>query len=156
MNSAFEVAVPTEHTGCHQIVLADGERNLLRQRSGVSDARGTAVADEVEAEGLEIAHEISSLEVIRHDLGTGRQGGLHPWFSSESTFSCLASDQPRPDHHARVAGVRAGSDGRDDHVAVSHLKFGIVVMHRGLWPIRDRGDRTVGAFAAVAHPAIDL
>ena len=156
MNPTFEVPVATEHAGRHEVVLAAREGDFFGQRPGVPDAGRTAITDQVEAKGFEVAHEVGSFEIVGHHLGTGGQRGLDPRLACEPAFPRLTSDEPCADHHAGVAGVRAGGDRRDDHVAVSHLEFGIDVIHRSLGPIRDRGDRTVGAFAAVAHPAIDL
>ena len=54
VHAAFEIAVARQHRGGDQIVLVDRLGNRLRQRAGIADAGGAAIADEVEAERVEI------------------------------------------------------------------------------------------------------
>ena len=53
-------------------------RDLLGQRAGVADAGGAAVADEVEAELVEVRRQAGPLVVVGDDLRAGRQRGLDP------------------------------------------------------------------------------
>ena len=54
VHPALEVAVARQHRGRDQVALLHRLRDLLGQRPGVADAGGAAVADQVEAERVEI------------------------------------------------------------------------------------------------------
>ena len=57
VDPGLEVAVAGEHGADDEVALLDSDRDLLRQRAGVSDAGRAAVADGVEAELLEIVRQ---------------------------------------------------------------------------------------------------
>ena len=54
MNAALEIAVSAQHGNGDQAVVLDGRADVLFERAAVADARGAAVADELEAELVEI------------------------------------------------------------------------------------------------------
>ena len=54
VDPALEVAVAGEDGADRQVLLGDRRRDLRRQRPGVADAGGAAVADEVELERVEV------------------------------------------------------------------------------------------------------
>ena len=54
VDAALEVAVAREHRDDREVLGLDDVGDLLRQRAGVADAGRAAVADEVEAERLEV------------------------------------------------------------------------------------------------------
>jgi hypothetical protein len=55
IDAALEIAVARQHRGDHQIALLDRAGDRLGQRPGIADAGGAAIADEVEAELVEIS-----------------------------------------------------------------------------------------------------
>ena len=57
MDAALEVAVAREDRRDDEAVLVDGLGDRDVERSGVADARRAAVADDVEAERLEVGEE---------------------------------------------------------------------------------------------------
>ena len=95
--------------------------DLVRQRPAVADAGRAAVADEVEAERLERRHQAGLLEIGGDDLRAGREGRLHPRLAGQAALDRLLGQQAGADHHARVRGVGAAGDRRDDDGAVIDL-----------------------------------
>ena len=62
----FEVAVSGQNGGGHEIVVADGLLNFRMERAGVSDAGGATVADNIEAELIEVRLQAGLVQVIRN------------------------------------------------------------------------------------------
>ena len=60
IDAALEVSVPREHRSDHQVLAVNFFRNFLRQRPGVSNAGGAAVANDVEFQLLEIRCQAST------------------------------------------------------------------------------------------------
>ena len=114
-DAALEVPVPGEDRAGDEIVLADRARDLRRERSGVPDARRAAVADDVEAELLEVRHEAGFVEVFRHDHRAGSETRLHPRTLPETRLDGLPGQEARTDHDGRIRRVRATRDRGDDH-----------------------------------------
>jgi hypothetical protein len=54
IDAAFEVAVPRQHRHRHQVTAFDGVRHRLEQGAAVADAGRAAIADEVEAQLLQV------------------------------------------------------------------------------------------------------
>ena len=54
VHAAFEIAVARQHRGGDEIVVVDAFGDRGRQRPGIADAGGAAIAHEVEAERVEI------------------------------------------------------------------------------------------------------
>jgi hypothetical protein len=118
VHPALEVAVAREHRGRDEIGLLHRLRDVLGQRPGIADAGGAAVADEVEAERVEILGEPRGVEIFRHDLAARGERGLDPGLAGQAERARLAGDEARADHHVGVRGVGAGGDRRDHHAAV--------------------------------------
>src|SRR5205085_5407285 len=78
MNTGLEVAVAREDGADHQVALADRGRDLVREGTGVADARRAAVADGVETELVEIFVQTRLFVVAGHDLRARSQRRLHP------------------------------------------------------------------------------
>ena len=120
-DAALEVAVAREHRDRDEIILVDRFRDFRRQRTGVADARGAAIADEVEAERVEIFLQAGRVEVFRDDLRTGRQRGLDPGFARQAEGACLAGDETGGNQNVGVRGVGARRDrGDDDRAVIQH------------------------------------
>ena len=113
VDPALEVAVAGEHRGDREVVLVDGLGDLLRQRAGVADAGGAAVADEVEAELVQVRGQAGPLVVVGDDLGAGGQRGLDPRLAGQALLDRLLGQQRGADHDVRVGGVGAGGDRGD-------------------------------------------
>ena len=113
-----------------QVAGIDGVADGLGQRPGVADAGGAAVADQVEAERVQVPLQPGRLEVVGHHLGARRQRGLDPGLDLEAAFARLAGEEPGGDHDARVRGVGAGGDRGDHHVAVAQRVVGARDRHR--------------------------
>src|SRR5690606_29948957 len=64
VHAALEVAVARQHRGDCEVVLGNALGHGLGQRAGVADARGAAVADHVEAEGLKVGQYAGLLQVV--------------------------------------------------------------------------------------------
>src|SRR5439155_6339013 len=84
-------------------------------------ARRAAVADEVEAEPLEVGEEPRGVEVAGHDLRARREARLDPWPHAEPAGRRLAGEESRGEHDRRVRRVRAAGDRRDHDRAVTQL-----------------------------------
>ena len=69
VDPALEVAVAGQHRDDREVVVVDGLADLGDERAGVADAGGAAVADEVEAELVEVRREAGALVVVGDDLG---------------------------------------------------------------------------------------
>ena len=67
MDATFEVAVSGQCCGDDEVPALDLLGYLGRKRAGISDAGGAAVADEIEAELVEIGREPGALVVSGHD-----------------------------------------------------------------------------------------
>ena len=118
VDARLEVPVAREHGADDEVALVDRGRDLVRQRAGVADARRAAVADEVEAELVEIPVEPGALVVLGDDLRARRERRLHPRLARQAALDRLLREQAGADHHRRVRGVRARGDRGDDDGAV--------------------------------------
>ena len=126
VDPAFEVAVAGEHGGDGKVVGLDGLGDLGVQRAGVADAGGAAVADDVEAELLQVRGQARLLVVVGDDLGTGGHGGLDPRLGRQALVDGVAGQQCGGQHHGRVGRVGAGRDRGDRHRAVVQLELAAV------------------------------
>src|SRR5215216_1420140 len=90
--------------------LPDSTEHTVRSRSftaaltwgmsaGVADAGGAAVADQAEAELLQVGGEPGPVVVVGDNLGAGRERGLHPWLGGQPPLHRLLGQQRRTDPH---------------------------------------------------------
>src|SRR5208282_5624190 len=84
VDPALEVTVAGQHRDDGEVVVGDRGADRLRQRAGVADAGGAAVADQAEAELLQVRGEASALVVVHDDLRARRQRGLDPWLALQA------------------------------------------------------------------------
>ena len=122
VDAAFEVAVAGKHTGYDQVSFLDGVDRGVWQRTGVADAGRAAVAHQVEADGIQVWPQSGVLQVVGHDLGARRQGGLYVGLDLEAALDRFLGYQAGADHDAGVGRVGAARDGGNGHVPVSHLQ----------------------------------
>ena len=73
-----KLRLPLEHRDDRQVLGVDDVGDLLRQRAGVADAGRAAVADEVEAELLEVRDQAGALVVLHDDLRARGERRLDP------------------------------------------------------------------------------
>ena len=123
VHPAFEVAVARQHRGADEAVVVDSLGDAVRQRARVADAGGAAVADQVEAHGVQIGLQAGGGQIIGDHLRAGGQRGLDPGLDRQAQLLRLARHQAGGDQDRRVGGVGAGGDGGDDDVAVSKVEL---------------------------------
>ena len=105
MDPALEIAVAGQDGGDHELVVLDGPRNRLVERTGVPDARRAAVAGEGEPERLERRHQPRRGQVAGDGLRARGERGLHGGSDGEAKRDRVAGKQARPDHHGEIEGV---------------------------------------------------
>ena len=127
LDTPLEVAVARQDRADNQVVVVDRGGDLIGERARVPDARGAAVADEVEAQLVEVLGEAGAIEVVRHDHRPRRKRRLHPGLRLEATLGGLARQQPGRDHDRWVRGVGAARDRRDHDPAVIEVELRRVV-----------------------------
>ena len=93
------------------------------QRARVADAGGAAVADQVEAERLQVRGQAGALQVVGHHREPGARLVLTQGLTLEAALDGLAGQQAGGDHDRRVGGVGAAGDGGDDDPAVVELEL---------------------------------
>ena len=64
-------------------------------------------------------------EIFRDHLAARRQRGLHPGLCLQSLGGGVAREQAGADQHARIGGVGAGGDRRDDDVAMAEIEVAV-------------------------------
>ena len=136
IDAALEVAVAGKHRAGDEVVLVDRLGDRLRQRPGIADAGRAAIADEVEAERVEMLLQPGLLQIFGHHLRARRERGLHPGLRLQALLVRLLGEQAGADQHARVGGVGAGGDRRDDDMAVGDLVVACSATLRLLRPRR--------------------
>src|SRR5690606_40244836 len=81
----------------------------IYQRAGVADAGRAAVADEVEAELVQVRRQTGALVVVRDDLRAGRQRRLDPRLAGQALLDGLLRQQRRADHDRDRKSTRLNS-----------------------------------------------
>ena len=122
-HAPFEVAVARQDRRRDQIIVVDRRADLRSKRPRIADAGGAAIADQVEADGVQILAQPGGVEIVGHDLASGREAGLDPWLAGEAQRPRLAGDEPGGDQHRRVGGVGAAGDRGDHHVAIADVEL---------------------------------
>ncbi len=122
-DAAFEVAVARDHCGGDQPVVVDRLADRLSQGTGVADAGGAAIADQIEADVVEVALEPRFDQVVGDDLAARCQRSLDPRLGLEAQLVGFLGDEAGGDQHARVRRIGAAGDRRDHHVAVADIEI---------------------------------
>jgi hypothetical protein len=102
-------------------VVFDGLRYIGWQRAGVADARRTAVADDVEAQLVEVGEQAGLGVVIGDDAGAGGERCLDPRWDGEAFLNGFFREQSGGHHDGWVGSVGAAGDGGDDDGAVVEI-----------------------------------
>ncbi len=124
MDARLKIAVAREHGGADEIAARDRIVDLGREVTRVADAGRAAVARHGEAQLLEIGQQAGFAQVLRDDARSGGQRGLDVRLDLQACLHRLLRQQARREQHARVGGVGAARDGRDQHVAVADRRVG--------------------------------
>ena len=95
MHARLEIAVAGQHGRGDQIVLDDGVLDRRGQRAGIADAGRAAVADEVEAELVEIRLQAGLVQIIGDDARAGRERGLDQRIDLQAALDGLLREQAR-------------------------------------------------------------
>ncbi len=166
VDAPVEVAVAREHGGGVQVTVDDLLLDHRVQRAGHAVTGGAGVGDDAEAELLQLRQQAGFLQVQLGDLGTRREGGLHPGLAHQTEGIGLLRHQAGGDHVARVGGVGATGDGGDDHRAIGHQALRLFVttgLQLGLVGDAALGQRRggqaavrVGGACHVAHHAAQV
>ena len=120
-HAAFEIAVARQHRRHDEVMLGDRRRQRRGERARIADAGGAAIADEVEADRVEVFGQAGAVEIVGDDLAARGEAGLDPRLAVEAERAGLARDEAGGDQHRRVGGVGAAGDRGDHHVAVADL-----------------------------------
>ena len=139
-DAAFEIAVARNHRGGDQPVLVDRFADRFGERPRIADARGAAIADEVEADVVEVVLQPGLDQVVGDHLAPRRERGLDPRLGFQPQFVGLFGDEAGRDQHARVRGVGATGDRRDHHVAIADIVRLAFDGHAGLRLLVDFGE----------------
>ena len=145
VHAALEVAVAGEHGGGHELAVVHRLRHLGRQRAAVADAGRAAVADDVEAEGLEVGQQARLAQVLGHDLRARGEARLDVGRDAQAAADGLPGEEARAQHHRGVRRVGAARDRGDHDRAVPEL---------GLLPAHLDGHRLPGVLRGEAEAAL--
>ena len=114
VDACLKVTVTRKDAGGDEIMVEDRFLDRSGKRAGVADAGGTAVADEIEAELIEVGLQARGVEVVGDDAGTWGEGCLDGGGDGESAFDCFLGEKTCGKHNGRVGGIGAGGNGGDD------------------------------------------
>ncbi len=137
MDATFKVPVAGEHRSDRQVAAVDRRRDRVWQRSGVADAGGAPVSDQVEAERVQILLKAAHRKIVGDHLRAGCKRGFHPWLDAEALPAGIARHQAGTDQNIGIRGVGAAGDRGDHHVAVGERVVGPRDRHRPI-QFRDR------------------
>ena len=132
MDAAFEIAIAAENGDGDEIVFLDGSADGVGKRAAVADARGAAVADEIEFQFIEKHIEAAGGEVVGDDFRAGRETGFHPRLDLQATLYGFFREQAGTKHQRRVRGVCAARDRGDDDGAAGEIERVAVIFDGGV------------------------
>ena len=124
MDAALEIAVAGEHGSDRKVARVDRVGDRLGQRAGIADAGRAAVADEVEAELVQMLLQSGRGVIVADHLAARREAGLDPGLDLEPLLHRLLGDETGGQHDARVRGVGAAGDRGNHDIAVVELVVG--------------------------------
>ena len=118
VDACLKITVTRKDTGGDEIMVEDRFLDRSGKRAGVADAGGTAVADEIKAELIEVGLQACGVEVVGDNAGTWSEGCFDGGGDRESAFDCFLSEKTCGKHDGGVGGIGAGGDGGDDDRSV--------------------------------------
>ncbi len=120
VDPAVEVAVAGQHGGGVQIALDDFLLDHRIERARHTVARRAGIRDDPKAELLQFRQQLRFFQIQGHGFRSRRERALHPRLAGQAALVCVACQEPRGNHVARVVGVGAARDRGDDHGAIRH------------------------------------
>src|SRR5581483_2816932 len=102
IDAAFEVPIPGKDRRDHELMIVDGLRDIGWQWAGVADTGGASVTGDAEAELVEKLHQAGLLVVLSHDSRSRSDGGLHPWWRTNSALDGFLGEQSGGNHDRRI------------------------------------------------------
>ncbi|KAG1600965.1 hypothetical protein G6F46_013986 [Rhizopus delemar] len=130
MDAAIEVAVARQHSRGVQVTVDDFLLDHGVQRAGHAVARGTGEGDPAEAQFFQVFRQARFVQVQLHGLRSGGQRTLHPRLARQTGAGGVARQQAGGDHVARIGGIGAAGDGRDDHCTIGHQALRLLGLAR--------------------------
>ena len=64
MHARLKISIPRKHRGCNQIEFVDRFLDIRMERSGVADAGGATVADEIKSQFIEVFLQPGFVEIV--------------------------------------------------------------------------------------------
>ena len=112
-------------------------RDVVRQRTAIADARGAAVAHQIEAQRIEIGPQAGFFNVVGDNFRSRRKTGFHPGLCSKTAFDGFLRQQAGAEHQRRIRGVGATGYRRDHHRSIGQIEFVAIILHADmLWRLR--------------------
>ena len=156
MHAALEVAVARQDGSHHQVAIGDAFRHFVRQRAGIADAGGAAVADHVETKRFQIGEHPGLAQIVGDHQRARADRSLDPRRGFQAFRHRIARQQAGAQHHRRVGGIGAGGDRGDHHRTVG--KLAVVVadadlrlrLRRKMFGLRLRGALGIHARGFIA------
>ncbi|KAG1450864.1 hypothetical protein G6F57_016305 [Rhizopus arrhizus] len=130
MDAAIEVAVARQHSRGVQVTVDDFLLDLRVQRATHAVAGGAGKRHDAEAQLFQVRQQAGLFQVQLHGLRARRQRRLHPRLALQATRIGIARQQCGGDHVARIGGIGAAGDGRDDHCTIGHQALRLLGLAR--------------------------
>src|ERR1700719_1323701 len=89
------------------------------KRSGISDTGRAAVADDIEAELIEIFLQSGLVQIIGNNAGARSKRSFHRRIDMQPALNRFLGEQTGREHHARIARIRATCDRSDQNGAMT-------------------------------------
>ena len=121
------------------------------ERSGVPDAGGAAISDEMKPQLIQGRREVRRVQIVRHHLAAGCKTRLDPGLAVQAPLPCRLRKQPGSHHGRGIRGVGAACNGGYDHGAVRERVVGSGHRNR---PTGDVGQTGHGLFRGVQGDAV--
>src|SRR3546814_9856828 len=128
MYTAFEVAVARCHGTDVYLVFVDGRGDFRNQRSGVANARGAAVADQIEAQPDEVRGEPGTRVVVGDDARARCQRGLDPGLVHKDLFDRAFGKQASTDQ--KGPGEKSTEEHTDELKSIMRTSYAVFIMNK--------------------------
>ncbi len=126
VDTPIEVAVTRQHRRGIEIATNDLLLDTRLQCAGHAVAGGAGVCHDAEAQRFQLAHQLGFFQVHLDRLRPRSQRGLDPRFAGQAKAVGVSGNQACRHHVARVGGIGAASDGRNDHRSIGHPAGGLL------------------------------
>ena len=102
VDAPFEVSVSGKHRTNDEASLVDGGFDGLVKRPRVPDTGGAAIADRVEAHGVQVVLQPGRFVVFGDHTAAGSERGSHPRLDLQAALASLSSQKTGRHHDAGV------------------------------------------------------